>query len=116
MGITFIEASVKNPPSKVEKVRFLVDSGATYSVLPHKTWTKLGLEPKRSVGVSLADGTLLERQVADCFMQIAGIEAATPIILGEPGDEALLGLVTLENMGLVLDPLKRTLQPIKVRL
>jgi hypothetical protein len=33
--------------------------------------------------------------------------------LGEPGDEALLGVVTLEILGLVLHPFKRTLEPMR---
>ena len=36
--------------------------------------------------------------------------------LGEPGDEPLLGVITLENLGLVLDPFKRELRPMKLRL
>ena len=40
----------------------------------------------------------------------------TPVILGEPGDEALLGMVTLEVLGLVLDPFKRTLRPMRALL
>jgi hypothetical protein len=36
--------------------------------------------------------------------------------LGIEGDEALLGTVTLETLGLVLDPLQRTLQAMKMRL
>ncbi len=35
------------------------------------------------------------------------------MILGEPGDEALLGVVTLEIIGLVLHPFNRTLQPFR---
>ncbi len=38
------------------------------------------------------------------------------VILGEPGDEALLGTVTLENLGLVLNPFTRTLQPMRMML
>jgi hypothetical protein len=38
------------------------------------------------------------------------------VILGEPGDEALLGVVTLENLGLVLHPFSRTLQPARMLL
>ncbi|WP_313885033.1 hypothetical protein [Desulfofundulus sp. TPOSR] len=43
-------------------------------------------------------------------------EAHTPVILGEPGDEALLGVVTLEILGLVLNPFNRILQPMRVAL
>jgi len=34
----------------------------------------------------------------------------TPVILGEEDDEALLGVVTLEILGLVFNPFKRTLR------
>ena len=38
------------------------------------------------------------------------------MILGEPGDEALLGVVTLEILGLVLNPFNRTLQEMRMYL
>lgn len=38
-------------------------------------------------------------------------EAHAPVIIGQPGDEALLGVVTLEILGLVLNPLTRELKP-----
>ena len=38
------------------------------------------------------------------------------VILGEADDEALLGVVTLEILGLVLNPFKRILQPMKMML
>jgi len=33
--------------------------------------------------------------------------------LGEPGDDALLGVVTLENIGLIFNPFSRTLHPMR---
>jgi hypothetical protein len=41
---------------------------------------------------------------------------ATPVILGEPGDEALLGAITLEILGFVLNPFNRSLQPMRIML
>jgi hypothetical protein len=38
------------------------------------------------------------------------------VVLGEPGDDALLGTVTLESLGLVLNPFDRTLLPMRARL
>jgi len=38
------------------------------------------------------------------------------VILGEPGDEALPRVVTLEILGLVLHPFTRTLQPARMLL
>jgi hypothetical protein len=43
-------------------------------------------------------------------------EGHTPVILGEAGDEALLGVVTLEILGFVLNPFNRTLQPARLLL
>jgi len=45
-----------------------------------------------------------------------GRRFASPVILGEPRDEALLGTITLENLGLVLNPFTRTLQPMRMML
>ncbi len=45
-----------------------------------------------------------------------GGEDYTPVVLGEPGDEALLGVVTLEILGLVFHPFSRTLHPIRAML
>jgi hypothetical protein len=41
-------------------------------------------------------------------------DAHTPVILGEPSDPAILGVVTIENLGLVLDPFSRTLRPMQM--
>jgi len=38
------------------------------------------------------------------------------VSLGERGDEALLGVVTLEVLGFVLNPFSRTIQPSRLLL
>jgi len=68
------------------------------------------------MGFTLADGTIIERKVSECHIALPDGEGHTPVILGEPGDDALLGAVTLENLGLVLNPFNRTLQPMRMML
>jgi hypothetical protein len=85
-------------------------------LLPDATWRSIGLTPKRSAQFTLADGTLIERQVSDCHITLPQGDGHTPVILGEPGDEALLGIVTLAILGLVLSPFTRTLQPMRMML
>lgn len=116
MGVTYIEGTVTGPRRKRATVRFLVDSGATYSLLPYKVWRAIGLKPKRSETFVLADGTSVERRVSECHIALSQGEGHTPVILGEPGDEPLLGIVTLEILGLVLNPFSRTLQPMRMLL
>ena len=121
MGLTYIDGTVRGPSGEKRQVRFLVDSGAKYTVLPNDVWKALGLEPKRAMDFILADGTPLERQVSECHIALVDTELAeheghTPVILGEPGDVPLLGAITLEEFGLVLNPFSRTLQPMRMML
>ena len=116
MGITYIEGNVSGPTGKQLSVRFLVDSGATYSLLSQEQWKAIELSPKRPMLFTLADGTGIERKVSECLISLPQGEGHTPVILGEEGDESLLGIVTLEIMGLVLNPFSRTLQPMRMML
>jgi len=116
MGVTYVEGQVKGLSGKQEHVKFLVDSGATYSLLPKAVWEAIGLEPKRKLTFTLADGTAVERSVSEAFVIFPQGEAHTPVILGEEGDEALLGVVTLEILGLVFNPFNRTLHPMRMLL
>lgn len=95
-------------------MRFLVDSGAVYSVLRNNEWRALRLKRERELEFVLADGTTLTRGVSECTFELEGRRATSPVVLGETEDEALLGAVTLETLGLVLNPLSRTLQPMRM--
>lgn len=116
MGVTYVEGKVRGPEGIEKEERFLVDSGATYSLLPESIWKGLGLVPKREVVFTLADGTQIARKVSECYFLLPQGEGHSPVILGEKGDEALLGAVTLEVLGLILDPFKRTLRPMHMLL
>jgi len=114
--VTYIDGIVKGPTGKETALRFLVDSGATYTLLPYNDWNAIELPPKRLHVFTLADGTTIERQVSECHISIPQGEGHTPVVLGEEDDEAVLGVVTLEILGLVLNPFKRTLQPMRMLL
>ena len=116
MGVTYIDGVVSGPTGRQAAVRFLVDSGATYTLLAEPDWRAIELTPTRSVTFTLADGTQIMRQASECHLSVPQGEVHTPVILGESGDEALLGVVTLEILGLVLNPFTRTLQPMRMLL
>jgi predicted aspartyl protease len=118
MGVTYVRAKVGRPDGRGRRVdvRFMVDSGALYSVLPEKVWRALKLKPLRTAEFVLADGTPLRRGVSECRFEIAGQSATSPAVLGEKDDGALLGAVTLETLGLMLNPLNRELYPMRLML
>ena len=109
-----VNATVTGPTGIARDVEFLVDSGAKYSLLPREVWTAIGLEPKRRLTFVLADGTHIERDVSECHIALPVGDGHTPVILGEVDDEALLGVVTLEIFGFVLNPFNRTLLPARL--
>ena len=115
VGLTYVKGTVRNDGQQAT-LDFLVDSGATYSLLPHDTWRRLGLEPERRQAFVLADGRMLERGLAECHFEFEGRSTSTWVILGEPDDEALLGAYTLEGLQLTLDPFSRKLLPMLGRL
>ena len=57
MGIVSVDVEVSGESGTRATTSFLVDSGASYSVLPHAVWKRLGLRPKRAMRFELADGT-----------------------------------------------------------
>lgn len=117
MGLTYVDGIVRGRRRGAKRpVRFLVDSGAVYSVLRQPDWRALRLVAQRELEFVLADGTPLRRQVSECMFELEGRRATSPVVLGEGQDEALLGAVTLETLGLVLNPLTRRLQPMRMLL
>ncbi len=114
--MTYIDGTVKGPAGEAQ-VRFLIDSGAMYSLLPERTWRAIGLEPRETMDFSLADGTKVRLPVSECLISLPQGERHSPVILADPGNvQPLLGVVTLEEMGLVFDPFHQTLQPMLMRL
>ncbi|RLA94116.1 MAG: aspartyl protease [Deltaproteobacteria bacterium] len=118
MGIVYVKGTVRHG-NKEREAEFLVDSGATYSLLRKEIWQELRLEPKREIELVLADGTRIRRFLSECYIKLPfdSAEGHTPVILGEEGDdENLLGIVTLEILGFIIDPIKREIRPMRILL
>src|SRR3989338_8425527 len=113
MGITKVNLTLRNPqnPNKKIKREFMVDSGAVYSVIPAKDLKQLGINPTREMKFYLADGTPMTRKIGNLLYEYEGTQGAAPVVFGQENDLLLLGAVTLESLGLVLNPLSRELKP-----
>ncbi len=116
MAPTHVRAKVGRPGGRQRPiiVRFLVDTGAVYTVLPERVWWSLKLKPRRSAEFTLADGTTITRGVSECRFTVQGQSATSPVVLGGPEDAPLLGAVTLETLGLMVNPLSRELLPMRL--
>jgi len=118
MGLTSVEVVVKKSfeAQAQEKVAFLVDSGAVYSVVSRKTLERLDIRAHRRKTFFLADGTGVEREIGDAYFEYGGVGGAAPVIFGEEHDSNLLGATALEALELVLDPFRRELRPMTMSL
>lgn len=118
MGLTVLEIEVGNPatPDTREKVEFLVDSGAIYSVGPTPVLEGLGIRPLATQEFRLADGSKIRRRKGIALFRYGERVGGADVLFGEEGDSVLLGAFTLEALGLALDPLRRELKELPMLL
>lgn len=118
MGITYVSVRVGNPADvrRTEDVQCLVDSGAVYSLIPYSVLERLGIEPHSIREFILANGDVVRRRLATAMFEYENRRGDSMVIVGEPGDDPLLGATTLEGFGLVLDPFRRELRPMSLPL
>jgi len=109
VGLTKVEAEVANPlnPARHRTVRFLVDSGAVYSAIPAGELAKLGIEPSGERTFLLTNGQPVRRKIGEARITFEGQSATCVVLFGRKGDSTLLGVTTLENLGLIFDPLRQ---------
>ena len=114
MGLTVLSLDVANPanPDERRSVDFLVDSGAVYSFVSRDILNGLGIAPHSRQRFRLADGSTIDRDRGDALFFYKSHRGAAPVIFGEPEDATLLGAVTLESLGFVLDAIRRDLMPL----
>lgn len=106
-----IHQKVRLRAAKAVTVRMLVDTGATFSVIPPRLARGLGIRrPRRSVRVRLADGRRVRLGADVAVVEIDGRQAPTTILVGEV-DEPILGVEALEALGLAVDPGRKRLTP-----
>ena len=109
MGHIRQDVSIKG--KKPANVRMLVDTGATFSVIPKALARELGIAPSRhSMMVTLADGRRRRWPFGLALFRIGDREVGSTLLVGDVA-EPILGVETLEALGLAVDPRKGRLIP-----
>ncbi len=99
-----------------KRIEALVDTGATYTVVPRDVLERLGITLRFRRHFRVADGRVVEVDVAWVCIRAEGQSAFSSCASGEPGMDALLGAVTLEGLGLGVDPANQRLVPVELLL
>lgn len=109
MGHVYVEARVFGRRSKT--MRFLVDTGSTFAIVPPALARALGVTPAGTTfTVKLADGTTHRLRACTMGIELCGREAPMTALL-LPNAEPLLGVETLEALGLRVNPSSGKLEP-----
>lgn len=112
MGVFRVPIEVGNPSgTRFESVDAVVDTGASFTVVPGAILRHMGVSPLRTVRFRLADGSTVEQHVGETVIRVAGNQATRLVVFGEEGAPPLLGADTLEGLLLAVDPIAKRLVP-----
>lgn len=115
MGLFSVDVYVSSTilqgaPGVGETLSMLVDTGATYSVIPPALAERLKLPTVREQAVELAGGMQVTRPVVPIWVRVDGREAPSVALVW--GGQPLLGAIALEGLGLGVDPVNKRLVPV----
>lgn len=112
MGATHVTVLIRNPahPERTWEGLFLVDTGATDSLVPRPHLEAIGLGPKGQRSYELADGREIKMDITTADVEFMGEIVGGTIIFGEAGAEPILGVTALESVGIEVDPLNQRLE------
>ena len=95
-----------------ERIRGVVDSGATRLVIPKAVADRLGLEIKGTVGVRYADGRTAQRTIVQrVHLKFGDRESIFNAIVEPNRESALIGAIVMEDLDLIIDCTTQQLLP-----
>jgi clan AA aspartic protease len=112
MGIIHVTVSLKSTVRSRKKYEadFLVDTGATDSMAPAKELQKAGIKPVGRMSYELADGKIKEFDFGLSVIEFMGEITSGRVIFGPDGCEPLLGVTSLESVGILVDAANQKLK------
>ena len=94
----------------------LVDTGASYTLIPEPILEELGIDRVRTRTFSLADGSQRELALGWLEMELEGQTDYVHVVFGTDRDTILLGAMALEVFALAADAKNRRLIPAQLTL
>jgi clan AA aspartic protease len=112
MGLTHVTVRLKSLGSSngTYEAQFLVDTGATDSLVPGSELSRIGVQPVGQTAYELADGTVQVYRYGLVEIGVMNEVTAGRVIFGPDNAEPILGVTALESVGITIDPANRTLK------
>ena len=111
MGLTHVAVKVRNRDTHdTFSTNFLVDTGATDSMVPACELLRIGIKPNHKKIYELASGELIKFDVAYAEFSFMDDTIESRVIFGPDNAEPILGVLALEAVGVVIDPSSQKLK------
>src|SRR5256885_293548 len=106
MGAIHVTATLRASEKSRKKYEalFLVDTGATDCVAPASELRRAGIRPRGKETYELADGRTEEFDFGLAEIEFMGELTSGRVIFGPDDCEPILGVTSLESVGIVVDP------------
>jgi aspartyl protease family protein len=105
MGLTRVKVFVRNPETGVgREVELIVDTGSVFTWISRRVLEEIGVKPRRVRLFRTIDGRVVSREVGVVTVAYEGYEGDVEVVFAEEGDAMVMGVTTLETLGLEVDP------------
>lgn len=88
----------------------MVDTGSVDCLAPRDRLRAVGIKVEGKAVYELANGEPIEYEYGFARVEFVGIETVAQVIFAPPGVEPILGVAALENAGITVDPVTKTLK------
>ncbi len=98
--------------NRFRSIQITVDPGSTFTALPRALLEELAVPVDRQANARLADGRTVPIDLGWTMVRLQGQTFPTQVIFAEDGESSLLGMVTLGEALLAVDPVAQCLIPV----
>jgi predicted aspartyl protease len=112
MGHTTATVRICNPQdnTKCVETKLIVDMGSTYTWIKREKLEAIGIRPSKVRKFRTIEGKTIEREVGEAVIECLGESATRIVVFAEKGDAEVMGIDTLEGLGLEIDPVTKQLR------
>jgi clan AA aspartic protease len=116
MGYVRVRGTIANPLNHDLKteLEFIVDTGAIYTVIPKSVAEKLKLKELSRRKFKMADANVVELPISEAYLTIGNEGVTSLVAIADERTPILLGVTTLELLGLQVDPISGKLTPLEL--
>ena len=111
-----VRGIIANPLNRnlKDELEFIADTGAIYTVIPKSIANKLQLKEMDKRRFKTASGEIVEYPVSEAYITIEGKSVTSLVAIATEKTPILLGVTTLELLGLQVDPVNGKLTPLEL--